>query len=124
MKDFGKTAKKEGVGPMYELLNNYIDDDVLDALIFIFFCSAFFGYLIAKTSLTIISVRLNMWGIPVPDLGSVIPNLIQITLALVIVLPFLLINVFSLRKKLKKSKSGNERKWRKKMKSRFYKNST
>lgn len=86
-------------GPLYKLLSKFIDEDLLDALIFVFFCSAFFGYLMAKIVLTTISQTLSIsLGTPVIDLGVLIPNTIQIIIALILVIPFLISNVMMLKK--------------------------
>ncbi len=76
----------------------------VQAIKFIFFSAMLFGYLISKLSLTTFTIWLNSMPfmfIPIPDLGTIIPNLIQILLALVLVIIFLLINIRKSEKRFK-----------------------
>lgn len=99
VKDIDKSVKKAESNLIYKIFNRKSDNEVLKALIFVLFCSSFFGYLTAKTSLSIITTALNMWGIFIPDMGILVPNVVSIIIALIIVVPFLLINTSSLNRK-------------------------
>jgi len=106
LKKFDKHIRKMGhkEDPLYRFLSKHVDRDVLDALVFVFFCSAFFGYYTAKVALTTVSATLSL-----PDLGVLIPNLIQITIALILVIPFLINSVIALRKDFKDAKPKQKR---------------
>ena len=89
----------------YNVLNRFINEDALDALTFVFFCSAFFGYLTAVTGLTSLSISLkklltilNIKGLQIPDFGVVLPYFIQIVIAISIVFSFLIYNIYKYRK--------------------------
>ncbi|NHI92989.1 MAG: hypothetical protein EAX96_10845 [Candidatus Lokiarchaeota archaeon] len=76
----------------------------IQAIRFIFFSAMLFGYLISKLSLTTFTIWLNSMPflfITIPDLGNIIPNLIQIVLALVLVVIFLFINIQKSEKRFK-----------------------
>ena len=71
---------------------------------FILFSAMLFGYLISKLSLTTFTIWLNSMPflfITIPDLGNIIPNLIQIVLALVLVVIFLFVNIQKSEKRFK-----------------------
>ena len=76
----------------------------VQAFRFTFFTAMLFGYLIGKFFLTTFTIWLNsmpLMFITIPDLGNIIPNLIQIVLALVLVIIFLFINIKKSEKRFK-----------------------
>jgi hypothetical protein len=101
--NFDTSIKKARSSSVYRIFRKKSNNHQLDALVFLIFCSLFFGYLTAKTSLSIITIKLNkwlnMWSISIPDIGKLVPNIIQIVIALIIVVPFLIISTYSLNKK-------------------------
>ncbi|MBD3195524.1 MAG: hypothetical protein GF317_10740 [Candidatus Lokiarchaeota archaeon] len=103
IENFDTSVKKAQSSSVYRIFRKKSNNHLLNALVFLIFCSLFFGYLTAKTSLSIITIRLNkwlnMWSISIPDIGTLVPNIIQIIIALIIVVPFLIISAYSLNKK-------------------------